>query len=213
MQEAQEDSTNTNVAAVSGDWMGCAYPTEGRTTPEVFNLRTIIWTAVAVSDDKGNIVTMARASSDKQVEQVICATLAEMGSQIAIADPQVTEAETKWWVVEYIHSQAMADRPRGRQVEKNVVAVARPRYFGRAKIVGVELEGFAKIPFKNENTAAVMTTSAMSESRKFGKEKQEDVLVIISDLITIIDVQNGKGIGMPEYTYGLLNNCLDYGGQ
>lgn len=59
-------------------------------------------------------------------------------------------------------------------------------------------EGVIKVPFKNENIAALRV-------RQDGKqEQQEDVLGIVPDLITIIDAQSGEAIGTPEYRYGLL---------
>lgn len=58
--------------------------------------------------------------------------------------------------------------------------------------------GTIKIPFKNENIAAIKVHEDGRE------ERQEDVLAIVPDLITIIDAQNGEAIGTPEYRYGLL---------
>ncbi len=59
-------------------------------------------------------------------------------------------------------------------------------------------EGRIKIPFKNENIAVLR----MREDG--GEERQEDVMAIVPDLITVIDAQNGEAIGTPEYRYGLL---------
>lgn len=59
-------------------------------------------------------------------------------------------------------------------------------------------EGRIKIPFKNENIAALRMREDGSE------ERQEDVMAIVPDLITVIDAQNGEAIGTPEYRYGLL---------
>lgn len=58
-------------------------------------------------------------------------------------------------------------------------------------------QGTIKIPFKNENIAALRVRD------DGGEERQEDVLAIVPDLITIIDAQNGEAIGTPEYRYGL----------
>lgn len=58
--------------------------------------------------------------------------------------------------------------------------------------------GTIKIPFKNENIAAIRVHGHSRE------ERQEDVLAIVPDLITVIDAQNGEAIGTPEYRYGLL---------
>lgn len=59
-------------------------------------------------------------------------------------------------------------------------------------------KGIVKIPFKNENIAALKVHSDRKE------ERQEDVLAIVPDLISVIDAQNGEAIGTPEYRYGLL---------
>ncbi|MBE3108905.1 MAG: DUF917 domain-containing protein, partial [Acidobacteria bacterium] len=93
-------SQNMGVPAVDGDWMGRAYPTKWQTTPVVFGERTPIWSPVAMSDGNGTVVAMPRAASDAVVERVMRAALSEMGSQVGFADPPVTGAEVKRWVVE-----------------------------------------------------------------------------------------------------------------
>lgn len=72
-----------------------------------------------------------------------------------------------------------------------------------------QFRGFIKIPFKNENIAAIRTpwATAPEDQKEEGAahlEKQEDVLCIVPDLISVIDAQNGEAIGTPEYRYGLL---------
>ncbi|KAF2442386.1 DUF917-domain-containing protein [Karstenula rhodostoma CBS 690.94] len=67
---------------------------------------------------------------------------------------------------------------------------------------GTEFTGKIKIPFKNENIAAVRLHEGVES--KTGDEKNEDVLAIVPDLISVIDAQNGEAIGTPEYRYGLL---------
>ncbi|KAF7557752.1 hypothetical protein G7Z17_g364 [Cylindrodendrum hubeiense] len=64
-----------------------------------------------------------------------------------------------------------------------------------------QFKGLVKIPFKNENIAVLKTTSIEDTGVK---EKQEDVLAIVPDLISVIDAQSGEAIGTPEYRYGLL---------
>lgn len=68
-----------------------------------------------------------------------------------------------------------------------------------------KFRGLVKIPFKNENIALLRAP----EGRPNGEdgeslERQEDVLSIVPDLISVIDAQNGEAIGSPEYRYGLL---------
>lgn len=244
-------STNMNLPCVDGDWMGRAYPTKWQTTPVVFNERQPIWSPICIADGSGNVVVMPRASSDHQVERVIRAALSEMGSQVAAADPPVTGAEMKRWVVDNTISQSWRI---GRAVERarrenRVDTVAETiiqecggptagKVLFKGKIVGVErtlrkghvygeciveggdvvdpdestqsnrvaggngfFRGRIKIPFKNENIAAIRIPEGAKEG---DLEKQEDVLAIVPDLICVIDAQNGEAVGTPEYRYGLL---------
>lgn len=65
-----------------------------------------------------------------------------------------------------------------------------------------DFTGRIKIPFKNENIAAIRIYDG--QENVVGEEKNEDVLAIVPDLISVIDAQNGEAIGTPEYRYGLL---------
>lgn len=68
-----------------------------------------------------------------------------------------------------------------------------------------QFTGLIKIPFKNENIAAIKTSQITpNEGEEEVLEEQEDVLCIVPDLIAVIDAQNGEAIGTPEYRYGLL---------
>lgn len=70
-----------------------------------------------------------------------------------------------------------------------------------------QFKGLIKIPFKNENIAAIRISEWKSDDEEV-LEKQEDVLAIVPDLISVIDAQNGEAIGTPEYRYGLLVTVL-----
>ncbi|KAH6638348.1 hypothetical protein C7974DRAFT_333408 [Boeremia exigua] len=76
--------------------------------------------------------------------------------------------------------------------------------YGEVIIEGTEAQfsGKVKIPFKNENIAAIRMHDG--QESKTGEERNEDVLAIVPDLISVIDAQNGEAIGTPEYRYGLL---------
>ncbi|XPS93567.1 hypothetical protein M3J09_002912 [Ascochyta lentis] len=67
---------------------------------------------------------------------------------------------------------------------------------------GAQHSGKVKIPFKNENIAAIRMRDG--EEVETGQERNEDVLAIVPDLVSVIDAQNGEAIGTPEYRYGLL---------
>lgn len=76
--------------------------------------------------------------------------------------------------------------------------------YGEVIIEGTDAQfsGKVKIPFKNENIAAIRMRDG--EEIKTGEERNEDVLAIVPDLIAVVDAQNGEAIGTPEYRYGLL---------
>jgi DUF917 family protein len=68
-----------------------------------------------------------------------------------------------------------------------------------------QFRGRIKIPFKNENIAAVRVPDGEARDGEGEElERQEDVLAIVPDLICVIDAQNGQAVGTPEYRYGLL---------
>lgn len=252
-------SSNMDLPCVDGDWMGRAYPTKWQTTPVVFDERLPIWSPVSIADGNGTVLVMPKASSDRQVERVMRAALSEMGSQVAVADPPVTGAEMKRWVVDNTLSQAWRI---GRAVararrENRVDAVAEiiveecggvgaAKVLFKGKIVGVtrtlrkghvygeciieggsvadpdsvrgaggsEFSGRLKIPFKNENVAAIrvqenaLMVDLEGSDKEREIEKQEDVLAIVPDLVCVIDAQNGEAVGTPEYRYGLLVSVL-----
>jgi DUF917 family protein/N-methylhydantoinase A/oxoprolinase/acetone carboxylase beta subunit len=95
-----------------------------------------------------------------------------------------------------------------------IVGVERKLYmghvYGEVIIEGTDAPytGKLKVPFKNENIAAIRISEGSTSET--GKEKNEDVLAIAPDLISIIDAQNGEAIGTPEYRYGLLVQILGF---
>jgi DUF917 family protein len=95
-----------------------------------------------------------------------------------------------------------------------IVGVERKLYmghvYGEVIIEGSDAPytGRVKVPFKNENIAAIRIPEGTNSET--GKEKNEDVLAIAPDLISIIDAQNGEAIGTPEYRYGLLVQVLGF---
>ncbi|KAI1480300.1 DUF917-domain-containing protein [Daldinia eschscholtzii] len=244
-------STNMNLPAVDGDWMGRAYPTKWQTTPVVFNERSPIWSPVAMADGNGNVVVMPKSTSDLQVERILRAALSQMGSGVGFADPPVTGAECKRWAVEHTISQswrigrAVAKARKSNRVDNVAETILAEcggpeagKVLWKGKIVGVErtlrmghiygeciiegadvvdddasvkprttptqpqFQGRIKIPFKNENIAAIKLVQSVVEGETV--ETDGEVLGLVPDLITVIDAQNGEAIGTPEYRYGLL---------
>ncbi|KAI0872109.1 hypothetical protein GGS24DRAFT_27983 [Hypoxylon argillaceum] len=252
-------SSNLDIPAVDGDWMGRAYPTKWQTTPVVFGERSPVFAPVAMADGNGNVIVMPTAASDFQVERICRAALSEMGSSVGTADAPVSGEECKRWAVENTISQswrigrAVARARRLNQLDnvaETILAecggVEAGKVLWKGKIVGVErtlrlghvygeciiegadvidddhgrgvlhndkddgreppsasqFRGLLKIPFKNENIAAI--TISRSTVDGIMHEEEGEVLGLVPDLITVIDAQNGEAIGTPEYRYGLL---------
>ncbi|KAK7989318.1 hypothetical protein PG989_009633 [Apiospora arundinis] len=65
-----------------------------------------------------------------------------------------------------------------------------------------QFEGMIKIPFKNENIAAIRCKRSKVGGETIDEEGE--LLGVAPDLITVIDAQNGEAVGTPEYRYGLL---------
>ncbi|KAI1280947.1 hypothetical protein F5Y07DRAFT_313578 [Xylaria sp. FL0933] len=251
-------SSNLDIPAVDGDWMGRAYPTKWQTTPVVFNERSSIFAPVSMADGNGNVIIMPTAASDFQVERICRAALSEMGSHVGTADAPISGEECKRWVVENTISQswrigrAVVRARRSNRVDnvaETIIAECGGADSGRVlfkgKIVGVnrtlrtghvygecliegadvtendnrhsflpqdaegnrnpsshQFQGLLKIPFKNENIAAIRVSRTTVDGKTH--EKEEEVLGLVPDLITVIDAQNGEAIGTPEYRYGLL---------
>lgn len=87
-----------------------------------------------------------------------------------------------------IDNDAAADK---QPVQKKDTSTAQPQFQGRIKI-----------PFKNENIAAIKISQEVVNGEIV--QTEGEVLGIVPDLITVIDAQNGEAIGTPEYRYGLL---------
>ncbi|RYP13481.1 hypothetical protein DL767_010701 [Monosporascus sp. MG133] len=64
-----------------------------------------------------------------------------------------------------------------------------------------QFQGAIKIPFKNENIAVIKISRSVVDGKVVDKE--EGVLGLVPDLISVIDAQNGEAVGTPEYRYGL----------
>ena len=87
------------------------------------------------------------------------------------------------------------------QIQKNEVEDRRPPTTAdscSSSATAVATGGVLKIPFKNENIYA----KHVSET---GEEKY---IAMVPDLISVLDTQSGRAIGVPEFRYGLMATVL-----
>ena len=92
-------STNLNIPAIDGDWMGRAYPVSWQTTPVVFEKKAQM-IPTCISDGNGRIILMTKAHTELDAERALRAALSQMGSHVGCAKGPVSGANTKKWVVE-----------------------------------------------------------------------------------------------------------------
>ncbi|KAI1073918.1 hypothetical protein F5B20DRAFT_565531 [Whalleya microplaca] len=92
-------SSNLDIPAIDGDWMGRAYPISHQTTPVVFEKKATMIPS-CISDGNGRIMFMTKAHTELDVERAFRAALSQMGSHVGCAKGPVSGANTKSWVVE-----------------------------------------------------------------------------------------------------------------
>ncbi|KAH9886838.1 hypothetical protein F4778DRAFT_440929 [Xylariomycetidae sp. FL2044] len=92
-------SSNLDIPAIDGDWMGRAYPISHQTTPVVFEKKATMIPS-CISDGNGRIMLMTKARTELDAERAFRAALSQMGSHVGCAKGPVSGANTKAWVVE-----------------------------------------------------------------------------------------------------------------
>ncbi|TPX20210.1 hypothetical protein DIZ76_016098 [Coccidioides immitis] len=69
---------------------------------------------------------------------------------------------------------------------------------GSDNVPAVAVGGTLKIPFKNENIYA----------KHISETGEEKYIAMVPDLISVLDTQSGKALGVPEFRYGLMVTVL-----
>lgn len=145
-----------------------------------------------------------RARRENRVDQVAEEIVKEVGG------PQAAKVLWKGKIVRVTRTLKMGHIYGECVIEGTDVAGAKEGDHGDPHDAGsrAQFEGLIKIPFKNENIAAIRVPATTPGADGAGEdsiqERQEDVLGIVPDLISVIDAQNGEALGTPEYRYGLL---------
>lgn len=67
-----------------------------------------------------------------------------------------------------------------------------------ANMPAVAVGGVVKIPFKNENIYA----------KHIAENGEEKYIAMVPDLISVLDTQSGKALGVPEFRYGVMVTVL-----
>lgn len=213
------------VPCVDADYMGRAYPTYWQTTINVYGTaRGEALVPATIASGDGSFMTMTASRTDKLVDSALRAATVEMGCRAGKAGPPkparvvqeqaiLNTVSLAWWIGRAIALERnIADRAH-RIVESvggsgsarvlaegkitNVERVLRTGHtYGIVEIDGVLNDGSTatiKIPFKNEN--------AFVEA--VGADGAVSILASVPDLIVVLDLETGSGLGTPEYKYGL----------
>ncbi|KAF9877488.1 hydantoinase/oxoprolinase [Colletotrichum karsti] len=221
-------STNLDIPAIDGDWMGRAYPISHQTTPVVFEKKATMIPS-CISDGNGRIMLMTKARTELDAERAFRAALSQMGSHVGCAKGPVSGRDTKSWVVENTVSlswrigRVVALSRCSNTVDKVAEAIVdevggeeSARVLFRGKIVGVErvtrmghaygeviIEG-ASTSEKGAEKLKIPFKNENILAKKIDAEGKEEILTIVPDLVCVIDAQNGEALGTQEYRYGLL---------
>ncbi|KIX97143.1 uncharacterized protein Z520_07257 [Fonsecaea multimorphosa CBS 102226] len=218
------------VVTVDADLMGRAYPTFWQTTVNVYGSpRGEALVPATIASGDGSFMTMTASRTDRLVDSALRAATVEMGCRAGKAGPPKTAKVVReqailhtvslaWWIGRAVALEKnIADR--AKRIVDAVGGEASARILAEGKITSVErvlktghsygvveIDGIlsgsgakatVRIPFKNEN-AFVEATSVTSEGIQ-----TTSVLASVPDLIAVLDLETGAGLGTPEYKYGL----------
>ncbi|KIW35587.1 uncharacterized protein PV07_02274 [Cladophialophora immunda] len=214
------------VPCVDADWMGRAYPTFWQTTANVYGSpqgEALLPATIASGD--GSFMTMTASRTDRLVDSILRAATVEMGCRAGKAGPPKTAQVVQdqailhtvslaWWIGRAVALEKNVT-DRATRIVEAVGGSASARILAEGKITSVErvlktghsygvveIDGVlssgakatVRIPFKNENAFVEATTTA---------DNQTSILASVPDLIAVLDLETGAGLGTPEYKYGL----------
>ncbi|OAL19175.1 hypothetical protein AYO20_11673 [Fonsecaea nubica] len=214
------------VPCVDADLMGRAYPTYWQTTINVYGSpkgEALVPATIASGD--GSFMTMTASRTDRLVDSALRAAVVEMGCRAGKACPPKTakvvqeqailhSVSLAWWIGRAVALEKnVADR--ATRIIEAVGGAASARILAQGKITSVErvlktghsygvveIDGVlsssgakasVRIPFKNENAFVEATTG----------DGQTTILAAVPDLIAVLDLETGAGLGVPDYKYGL----------
>ncbi|KAL2808327.1 hypothetical protein BJX63DRAFT_39161 [Aspergillus granulosus] len=218
-------AASLDAVCIDADYMGRAYPTAWQVTPNVYGTpRGEALVPMTIASGDGSFVTMTASRTDKLVDKILRASCVEMGCRAGSAGPPKTSKTVReqaitntvslaWWIGRAIASEKnVADR--ASRIIDEVGGSESAAILGEGKITSVErvlktghtygvlevdgtlkdgTKAVLKVPFKNEN-AFVEAILPNGESK---------ILASVPDLIAVLDVETGSGLGTPEYKYGL----------
>ncbi|EXJ65644.1 uncharacterized protein A1O5_11171 [Cladophialophora psammophila CBS 110553] len=215
------------VPCIDADLMGRAYPTFWQTTVNVYGTskgEALVPATIASGD--GSFMTMTASRTDRLVDSALRAAVVEMGCRAGKAGPpksaKVVQEQAilhtvslAWWIGRAVALEKdVSDR--AKRIIDAVGGSASAKILAEGKITSVErvlktghsygvveidgvlsssgLKATVRIPFKNENAFVEATTT--SDGKTF-------ILASVPDLIAVLDLETGAGLGTPEYKYGL----------
>lgn len=211
-------SSKLNIPVVDADLMGRAFPTHNQTIPVVYTPEDeAFYPPTVISNGNGNTMIITESKDDFLLENVMRASLSEIGCSVSLMNPPMSYEDVKektinrsislaWRIGKAVRvARQKSETYKLPEIILNSVDNSGSLLFS-GKIIGVERELFKGhvwgkviiedelkrkmvIPFKNENIYA----------------KIDDKLVCsVPDLIAVIDSDTGEAVGTPDYRYGLI---------
>ncbi|VUC35962.1 unnamed protein product, partial [Clonostachys rosea] len=211
----------TGKPLVDADLMGRAYPNLWQVTP---NNVGIVLTPAAASDGKGNTVVQVRASSNREVEDMLRAVCVQMGQAAGISLGALTGRQVKqyaaqssvslaWWLGRAVQLA----RINKRDIVDSILATHPGQRLLTGKITSVTRhvrDGFTEgsaliVPFassgeqEEQNLSKDIKIDFQNENIHVYQVEGRVTLATVPDLICLLDAQDGRALGTQDYRYGL----------
>ena len=215
-------SAHYDIPVLDGDLMGRAYPTMEHGTPYVYGEPILPCT---LADGKGNVSVVMQAESNSRVETMLRTTCVELGLKAAVAATPLTGDVIKRYVIPNTVSQSwylgravhLARKTKADLIE-SIFAVTAGKLIYSGKVIDVkrdisrgytmgsvllEPEGMDEtrgmiIPFQNEYLYAALVGGGPTKGTT-----NEELVVTVPDLISVLSSANGEAVGSQDLRYGL----------
>lgn len=204
-------AANAGIPVVDGDGMGRAFPEMQMTTFSIYGHRS---TPAAIADDKGNVVIVDHAASERWYEKLARNAVITMGGTAIGAEAPMTGAYVKRAAVPATVSQAIAIGDQVRKANREhanavplICAGQQGRQLMDAKIVDLQRAveaGFSvgRILFEGIDGDAGRQAEIKFQNEFLTFSQQGEVVVCVPDLIVLLDIDNGHAVTTDTLRFG-----------
>ncbi len=204
-------AASAGIPVVDGDGMGRAFPEMQMTTFSIYGHRS---TPAAIADDKGNVVVVDHAASERWYEKLARNAVITMGGTAIGAEAPMTGAYVKRAAVPGTVSLAIAIGDQVRKANREhvdavplICAGQRGKRLMDAKIVDLQRAveaGFSvgRILFEGIDGDAGRQAEIKFQNEFLTFSQQGTVVVCVPDLIVLLDIDTGHAVTTDTLRFG-----------